>query len=394
MIVVYYTSTFFLDLSLDVIKVLKQQVDLHVFIEVTSSSKNSTVADIKEFPEGKLLATPAEVLSADSLKTLSPYFEGTASTHFVIHQHKTGFSWSTLQASLAVWKFIKPFKPAIIHFEGYTLRTVGMLPFLFSVKKVFLALHDPVPHTGEGSWKISLPNFLFFKLPFKKYFIFYSDFARKLFIQNYPQVAAQKLLVKMQPYSYFKDQANTAPVPGSHILFFGRVSPYKGADVLLKAMPEVFEEFPDEQLVIAGKSSNGYILTNDLPVEHKNNITVINRYIPNDELVSLISNAKFIVCPYLDATQSGVLMTAFALNKTVIATSVGSFPEFITNNLNGLLVTPANPAALAQSIASALRGGYYKQLEENVIAGNARLSWQQSLTAVLNEYFNVKAGDN
>ncbi len=386
MTVVYYTSTFFLDLSLDVINELKQHVDLHVFIEVTSSSKNATVADIDNFPAGKLLATPAEVLSAENLKVLAPYFEGTISTRFVIHQHPTGFSWSTIRASLAVWKFIKPYKPQVIQFEGYTLRSIGLLPFLFSVKKVFLAIHDPVPHTGEGSWKISLPNFLFFKLPFKKYFIFYSDFARKLFAANYPQVAGEKLLVKMQPYSYFRQSVPTDYKSGEHILFFGRISPYKGVDVLLKAMPGVFEEFPDEKLIIAGKSANGYTLDNNLPENYKGNLQVLNRYIANEELIMLIGKAKFVICPYLDATQSGVLMTAFALNTPVIATCVGSFPEFITNNFNGLLVNPANVVELADGIKLALKNNYYQQLGANVALGNGQSSWQQSLNTVLTRY--------
>ncbi|MFD1256002.1 glycosyltransferase family 4 protein [Mucilaginibacter terrae] len=389
MTVVYYTSTFFLDLSLDIINVLKKKVDLHIFIEVTSSSKNSTVAEIHDFPTGKLLATPEEVLSDKSLKVLAPFFEGAISMHFIIHEHRTGFSWSTLQASLAVWKYIKPFKPEIIHFEGYTLRTIGMLPFLFSVKKVFLVIHDPVPHTGESSWKISMPNFLFFKLPFKKYFIFYSDFARKLFTNNYRSVGGEKLLVKMRPYSYFKKSPEKSTDEKEHILFFGRISPYKGIDVLLKAMPAVFEEFANEKLVIAGKSTNSYILNDDLPEKYKDNVQIINRYITNDELIDLISRAKFVVCPYLDATQSGVLMTAFALDTPAITTNVGSFPEFIDNNFNGLLVSPACPALLSEKIALALKHNYYKQLQHNVVLSNTLSSWEDSLKAVLTEYTSL-----
>jgi glycosyltransferase involved in cell wall biosynthesis len=389
MTVVYYTSTSFLDLSLDIINVLKQRVNLHVFIEVTSSSKNSTVASIDQFPAGKLLATPAEVLNTESLKALSPYFEGTVSTHFVIHKHRTGFSWSTLQASFAVWKFIKPFKPQIIHFEGYTLRTIGMLPFLFSVKKVFLAIHDPVPHTGESSWKISLPNLLFFKLPFKKYFIFYSEFAHKLFLTNYKHVGGAKLLVKMSPYSYFKQQANTEATHKSHILFFGRISPYKGVEILLQAMPAVFNKFPNEELIIAGKSTKGYVLNESIPQQYINNVRIINRFIADDELTDLISKAKFVVCPYLDATQSGVLMTAFALNTPVIATQVGSFPEFVVNNFNGLLVQPANAAELSDKIIEALANDSFEQLRANVMLSNAQSPWQQSMTPVLNEYASI-----
>jgi glycosyltransferase involved in cell wall biosynthesis len=389
MTVVYYTSTYFLDISLDIINVLKQQVDLHVFIEITSSSKNMTVVNIDAFLPGKLLATPAEILNPKDLEKLTPYFAGTASTHFVIHEHKTGLSLSTLKASLAVWKYIKPFKPQIIHFEGYTLRTVGMLPYLFSVKKVFMALHDPVPHSGEANWKISLSYFLFFNLPFKKSFIFYSDFARNLFIQHYKHITAPKLLIKLCAYSYYKRLASADIELDGHILFFGRVSPYKGIDVLLTAMPAVFEEFPDQQLVIAGKSTNGYELNNNIPEKYKSKVQIINRYIPEEELLTLISQAKLVVCPYLDATQSGVLMTAFALNTPVIASEVGSFPEFITNGFNGLLVAPANPGELAAAIARVLRNNFYQELKNNVIINNSRHTWQQSMAEVLTEYRQI-----
>jgi glycosyltransferase involved in cell wall biosynthesis len=389
MTVVYYTSTYFLDISLDIINVLKRHVDLHVFIEVTSSSRNMTVVDIDAFPPGKMLATPAELLNQKDLENLTPYFAGTASTHFVLHEHKTGFSYSTIQASLAVWKYVKPFKPQIIHFEGYTLRTIGMLPFLFSVKKVFMAIHDPVPHTGEKSWKIGLPNLLFFNLPFKKRFIFYSEFARNLFVTHYKHVKAPKLLVKLCAYSYYKRQPNAEVETNRHILFFGRISPYKGVDVLMEAMPSVFDEFPNQVLVIAGKSTNGYQLENNIPQKYKGNVQIINRYIPEEELLTLISNAKFVVCPYLDATQSGVLMTSFALNTPVIASEVGSFPEFITNGFNGLLVTPANAGLLSKSIAAALRNDFYLDLKNNVTANNANHTWEQSLEAVTNEYLQI-----
>ncbi|MDT3402183.1 glycosyltransferase family 4 protein [Mucilaginibacter terrae] len=386
MTVVYYTSTHFLDLSLDIINVLKRQVQLHVFIEVTSASKKSTVADIESFPEGKILASPAELLTEKSYAELAPYFEGTVSVHFVIHRHQTGFSWSTLQASKQVWNFIKPFEPQIVHFEGYTLRTVGLLPFLLSVKKVFLTVHDPVPHTGEGSWKISLPNFLFFNLSVKKYIILYSEFAAKLFATNYNKVKAQKVIVKMRPYSYYKKAKVTDEAVTKHLLFFGRLSPYKGVDVLLQAMQNVIQQFPNEKLVIAGKSTNGYKLPEDQISQLANNIEVINRYITNDELIELIAGAKFIICPYLDATQSGVLMTAYASNVPVIASNVGSFPEYIFHNITGLLTPPANHAELAKEIASALNKNHYQELEHNLTALNAQQSWEQSLAPVLKAY--------
>jgi glycosyltransferase involved in cell wall biosynthesis len=386
--VVYYTSTYFLDVALEVINVLKKHVDLHVFIEITSSSKNTNIADIKEFPVGKKLATPAELLSEDSFIHFEPYLRGVASVHFVIHEHKSGLSFSTIKSSLEVWKFIKPYKPDVFHFEGFTLRSVGLLPFLFSFKKVFLAIHDPVPHSGEKSWKISLPNSLFFYLPYKKYFIFYSRFARDLFTANYKAISDKKLLIPMCPYSYYRSLSDDTAVTDdqSPILFFGRISPYKGVSVLLQAIPIVLKKFPKQVFVIAGKANNDNPLNSDMPKEYEDNIVIINRYIHNEELPGMISSSKFVVCPYLDATQSGVLMTAFAFNKPVIASRVGAFSEYITDDVNGLLVTPGDPDALAAIIIQALDSDLYKDLERNLVANNANNTWDNSMTSVLKAY--------
>jgi glycosyltransferase involved in cell wall biosynthesis len=386
--VVYYTTTYFLDVALEIINVLKKQVDLHVFIEITSSSKNINIADIKEFPAGQKLATPAQLLSADSLKHFEPYLHGAASVHFVIHEHKTGLSFSTIKSSLAVLKLVKPLKPDIFHFEGFTLRSTGLLPFLFFVKKVFLVIHDPVPHSGEKSWKISLPNRLFFYLPYKKYFVFYSEFARNLFKENYKAISDKKLLIPMSPYSYYPSLSDNKGISNesSAILFFGRISPYKGVSVLLQAIPTVLQRFPRQIFVIAGKGNSDNLLDSHVLQQYKDNIVVINRYIHNEELSVMISNAKFVVCPYLDATQSGVLMTAFAFNKPVIASKVGAFSEYITDYVNGLLVAPGDAVALAATILQALDNNLYKDLEHNLVANNANNNWDKSLTGVLKAY--------
>lgn len=43
----------------------------------------------------------------------------------------------------------------------------------------------------------------------------------------------------------------------------------------------------------------------------------------------LDKNAKFVVCPYTDGTQSGVINTCFTLCKPIVATNVGAFSESV-----------------------------------------------------------------
>ena len=148
-------------------------------------------------------------------------------------------------------------------------------------------------------------------------------------------------------------------------MFFGRLSYYKGIDILLNAIPLVLEKYPEEKFVIAGKPSFGYEVDNNVINKFPNNFKVITSFLNNNDLVKLIEESKFVICPYRDATQSGVLMTAFAAKKMVIATNVGSFPEFIINDVNGLLSMP-DSKSLAEKIILALDNGYYKTIQNNV----------------------------
>jgi glycosyltransferase involved in cell wall biosynthesis len=386
MTVVYYMQVAFFDASIELINVLKKHVQLHVLIEITPHGKNLTIMDVDKIPEGKTLVLPEELLSETGYKYLKSYLNGVASVHFVVHPHRTGFSYSTFQTSFRAWKYIKQFRPDIIHFESVSLRAIGLLPFLTAFKNVCITIHDPVPHTGENSWKVSFPRRFFFNVPVKTCFLFYSKFAKDQFERHYKKIKRPKMVLHMAPYSYLSKLTKSEEVKKKHILFFGRLSPYKGIDTLLQAMPAVFSAFPNEQLIIAGKSFPGFTLDDEIINRYKDNITLMDKHVPNEELTDLIQQAKFIVCPYKDATQSGVLMTAFGLKTPVIATSVGSFPEFIEDNVNGLLVPPDDPQKLADNICFALQNDHYKTLAENISNNDIQEMWGRNTDILLHAY--------
>jgi glycosyltransferase involved in cell wall biosynthesis len=250
-----------------------------------------------------------------------------------------------------------------------------LLPSISLVKKLLIAVHDPVPHTGETSWKINLTRSSFHHYPVKKGYILYSKFAKQQFDIHHPQLKSPRYVLQLKPYSYYHNYLPPGKQERSHILFFGRLSPYKGIDVLLEAAPQVFAKYPNEQLVIAGKSFEGYVPDPNTVAKYPNNIKVLNRYITNEELVSLISQAKFVVCPYKDATQSGVLMTANALQTPVIATNVGAFPEAINDSVTGMLVPVNDAGKLAEKMLAALDNDRYKEMEQNLVQIQESSSW-------------------
>jgi glycosyltransferase involved in cell wall biosynthesis len=130
------------------------------------------------------------------------------------------------------------------------------------------------------------------------------------------------------------------------ILFFGRIEPYKGLDNLLDAMPTVFEALPEWKLVIAGSGDIS-------PYRERINdprIEIINKYIPDEEVARLMQRAGLVVLPYIEATQSGVILVAYAFARPVIATDVGSLKEMVLDGKTGLLIPPNDTRALAKAI--------------------------------------------
>ena len=93
----------------------------------------------------------------------------------------------------------------------------------------------------------------------------------------------------------------------------------------------------------------------------------------------MIKNSIFVVCPYKDATQSGVIMSAFAFNKPVIATNVGGFPEQVIHNKYGLIIQPNDIEQLAaalQSLCSKI--SVLESFSENIQKGyeSGEYSWK------------------
>lgn len=130
-------------------------------------------------------------------------------------------------------------------------------------------------------------------------------------------------------------------------LFFGHVRPFKGLDIALRAWRELATEVT---LLVAGeawwKAEEEYrALAAGLP-----NVRLDFRFIPDSEIATFFAACDVVLAPYRIEAQSGVALTAFHFARPVIATRVGGLPEIIEEGVNGLLVPPENPEALAKAV--------------------------------------------
>jgi glycosyltransferase involved in cell wall biosynthesis len=142
------------------------------------------------------------------------------------------------------------------------------------------------------------------------------------------------------------------------VLFFGRLLPYKGIEILLAAFrrldPEKFA------LLIAGEG--------ELPPEvfAAPNIRVLHRFIGDEDLPLVFNQVHAVALPYLAASQSGVAYMALAFERPVVATRVGGLPEVIVDDDNGFLIEPRAEDALAAAIERVAEPATWARLTENI----------------------------
>ena len=243
--------------------------------------------------------------------------------------------------------------------------------------KMILTVHDPFPHTGNDTFIVRLRRKVAFALVPR--FIVLNKAQVQQFIDFYRLPKSKVIVSKLSNYTYLrtvKPQLSQVPQKQRYILFAGKISKYKGLDYLLPAMEKVHKQSADVKLVVAGGGRYHFDISKYLAKEY---IDIRNHFIPDAELVALLSNAMFVVCPYTDATQSGVVMSAFAFNKPVLVTDVGGLPEMTGDGRYGRIARRKDVDALATAITELIANPaelqrYSQNIASDYDTGN--LSWK------------------
>jgi glycosyltransferase involved in cell wall biosynthesis len=247
-------------------------------------------------------------------------------------------------------RFILDLDPDVIHFNNLVYFNHFYL-FLFRAKLI-ISIHDPFPHSGEEQDALSLSARMYRllnRLMVRRHLLYNEKMTDAYAVSR--RISPDRVITsRLGPYDYLKSIRTCADVERCDFLFFGRIQRYKGIDLLLEAFQLVLKQAPLARLVIAG-SGNFWFDPESYGIPEKN-LCIINRFIPGPELADLIESSRVVVCPYRDATQSGVVMSAFAFCKPVIVTDVGALREVVEHEVTGLVVPPDDADALSQAMLS------------------------------------------
>lgn len=172
------------------------------------------------------------------------------------------------------------------------------------------------------------------------------------------------------------------------LMTFGLIAPSKGIRYMIEAMPAIVQQHPNALYEIVGATHPNLIRNEGechrsslIDLAHKlgvgDHVRFVDRFVEQDELLDMLQAADIYVTPYLNMAQvtSGTLAYAVAVGKPVIATPYVHAREILAEG-HGIIVPPANPAALAEAATSLLSDEERRRiLAENAYRRGRGMLW-------------------
>lgn len=327
----YITRPYFHDIALELIQELKQKSILTVVIVVSPWNVHYLGIEDENLKEIGKSFELTDQIEKKILEKHKSYFEG-ATIILKYEERKTSNLKNTWRWKKLLTKKKEILSSDLIIIESFSSFADWYLLLKIRKKNLCYIVHDPIPHSGEENRRISIRHLLFNRV---NRFLLYSSFSTELFKKHFPEYSAKTITLNTPVYHNLVTSAeiNNLPDEMISILFFGRISPYKGVDLFFNAAKELVKEFNNVKFIIAGKAIPGYS-PDFLNANSNDKIEIINQFIELDTLSKLMSGSYLCVLPYLDATQSGVVMTCYAYNLPVLVSDCPGLLEYCFDPAN------------------------------------------------------------
>lgn len=177
--------------------------------------------------------------------------------------------------------------------------------------------------------------------------------------------ATNEVMEINRPYTVIYNGVNTdffkpadKPAGGKQILFVGNMMWRKGVIDLIQAFPLVLDKHPDALLTLAGGSGGVHQTRMEaeleaLPPEVKGRVQLVGK-VHYESLPELYNQSAVFVFPSRVEAFGLTCAEAMACGCPVVATSLASGPELVTDGVSGLLADPREPKDLAEKVCRML----------------------------------------
>jgi len=187
-------------------------------------------------------------------------------------------------------------------------------------------------------------------------FIVHNEFDRAALTEHYKLDDRPVAIVPHGPYDQYVGRAAPAArldPSVCRLLYFGVIRPFKGVEDIVAALdlftPEEARRF---HLTVVGETWEGWTVPAEriAASRYRDRITFVNRYVDDDEVAALFSEADVVVLPYHRSSASGPLHLAMASGLPVVVSAVGGLVEASEGYQGVVRVPPRDPAAIKTAL--------------------------------------------
>lgn len=350
--------------------------ELHVLLEVSPTAWQSNPLGLP-YPESRFGVVDALPHLGEHLPApLARDFESAASVSYAVYPAGVGLRALGIMRTVARW--VRGLQPDFIHFEGESARAAALCalartPFVLGMHEIRVPSGVDFRHLVLIKW---LGEF------FARRLILHSQAAHDALTSLHPGYARKADVVPLGVMEAFPAFL-TGPVDPERrttALFFGRLTPRKGVDRFESAAEIAAERTTDTDFGVAGMPVRGARSPVARALPNGCRLLVRAGRLQPADLAGLVAASDVIVAPYIDSRQSGVVLTAYAFRKPVIATAVGGLAEQVIDELTGLLVPADDNEALANAMLRVLGDADWRRNAAEAIerlVGDGGLAWSR-----------------
>lgn len=186
------------------------------------------------------------------------------------------------------------------------------------------------------------------------------------------------------------------------ILTFGLLSPNKGVEVMIDAMPSILKSRPDAVYVVLGATHPNLVRDQgeayrDSLIERsrkagvEDHVVFLDQFVDQKTLLDFISMCDVYVTPYLNEAQmtSGTLAYSFGLGKAVVSTPYWHARELLADG-RGILVPFGDAAAVGSEIAKLLKNDALRQaMRKRAYSSSRSMTWERTADRYMSVFENA-----
>ena len=254
---------------------------------------------------------------------------------------KKTFDLYTLHSTI---RRIKKEKFDAIYFESLHVWNVAIMLALGKKVHKYQVIHEVIPHEGDSQVRgVDFMNKVICKTA-DTIVLRNQKYVQDMIDQYKVEPNRVKYLELWRRYPGF-----TEPVHSGHVLFFGRINPYKGADNLL----EIIRLCPKITFDVVGRVDPQMEQVVEKLSKEKN-VHLNTGYVPDDEMREAFIGCDWAIVPYNLASQSGIIIDAYKYSRPVIAFNVGAIAEQVDDGKSGYLVNAGDNEAFSEVLQKAM----------------------------------------